>query len=176
MESVVLIMLTDMQPDIIDALTKALQTGFDRKIDVKFQLGSLRYAYDPSRDQYISPKILARLNRIKKPPGDRIIAVADVDMYSPGYDFIYGEADVNAGTATLATKRLQFESNGSVSLAEVTRTRIVREALHEVGHLFGLIHCSRSDCVMRTCTCQEEVDAANGGFCPACLVKLHRPS
>jgi predicted Zn-dependent protease len=42
-----------------------------------------------------------------------------VDLYSPEYDFVYGEADVNAGVAALSTYRLISENPNSQSVNQM---------------------------------------------------------
>lgn len=155
----------------MSALQISLHKTFNSDIETRERVTDLRYAYDPKRKQYISPRILARLRNVKKDRHDKILAVADIDMYSPGYDFVYGEADMGAGIATLSIYRLINGEDGIPATPTVLRERVIREAKHEVGHLFGLGHCNNPTCVMRTCTCVKEVDAANGSFCETCSGK-----
>jgi archaemetzincin len=166
------VLLSQIDSRIIERLSRSLEKTFCRPIEIKLEPGSLEYAYDAARKQYKSPLILSHLRRMKKGTGDKIMAVTDVDLYSPGYDFIYGEADVRAGAATLSINRLVTEDREITSDLMVISERIIREATHEIGHLFGLGHCRDQKCVMRTCTCLAEVDEAHGGLCPECYMKL----
>jgi archaemetzincin len=95
-----------------------------------------------------------------------------VDLYSPGYDFVYGEADVHCGVATLSTFRLISENPDGDADQDLFEERVIREATHEVGHLFGMDHCENQRCLMRTCTCVSEVDQAGNLFCNECEKKL----
>lgn len=172
MSKIILVLLSQIDFQIIEALSKSLEKTFYRPIEIKLEPGSLEYAYDTARKQYKSPLILSRLRRMKKSTGDKIMAVTDVDLYSPGYDFVYGEADVRAGVATLSINRLVTEGRDIPPDLSLIIERIIREATHEIGHLFGLGHCCDQKCVMRTCTCLSEVDEAQGGLCSECYKKL----
>ncbi len=112
------------------------------------------------------------MHRLKKGSRDKILAVVDVDLYSPKYDFVYGEADIKSGVATLSTYRLIPKDQGIHSDVHIFEERIIREATHEVGHLYRLGHCENPKCIMRTCTCLQEVDEAGNELCTACRDKL----
>jgi archaemetzincin len=172
LSKIILVLLSQIDFQIIEPLSQSLEKTFYRPIEIKLEPGSLEYAYDAARKQYKSPLILSRLRRMKKDSSDKIMAVTGVDLYSPGYDFVYGEADIRAGVATLSINRLVTEGRDiSPDLGLVTE-RIIREATHEIGHLFGLGHCRDQKCVMRTCTCLSEVDEAQGGLCSECYKQL----
>jgi archaemetzincin len=166
------VLLSQIDSRIIEPLSRSLEKTFYRPIEIKLEPGSLEYAYDAVRKQYKSPLLLSRLRRMKKSTADKIMAVTGVDLYSPGYDFVYGEADVRAGVATLSINRLVTEGRDIPPDLSLIIERIIREATHEIGHLFGLGHCCDQKCVMRTCTCLSEVDEAQGGLCSECYKKL----
>jgi archaemetzincin len=115
---------------------------------------------------------LSRLRRIKKGRGDIILAVVNVDLFNEGYDFVYGEAEVGSGAATLSISRLVNENINTTIDTNQAAERVIREAIHEAGHLYGLGHCPNPRCVMRTCTCLEEVDEATGRLCDYCKQQL----
>jgi len=51
-------------------------------------------------------------------------------------------------------------------------TRLVKEAIHELGHNFGLIHCNNQSCVMKSSTYVEEVDQKSVEMCSRCQETL----
>jgi len=157
---------------LISRLKTSLESTFDCAVEIRQKIGNLRYAYNRKRKQYISPTLLSHLNRVKRDNGDKILGVVNVDLYSPGYDFVYGEADVHCGVATLSTFRLISENPDGDADEDLFEERVIREATHEVGHLFGMDHCKNQQCLMRTCTCVSEVDEAGNLFCNECEKKL----
>ena len=173
MGKIILMLLSEIDGLLVEGLKRGLEKTFNRKVEVRYQQRNLKYAYDPHRRQYKSPSLLSYLRRFKKASGDKILGVADVDLYSPGYDFVYGEADMNSGVATLSISRLKEADRSLFDGVNVIADRSIREAVHEVGHLFGLGHCKNPKCAMRTCTCVEEVDEAGNVPCAKCRAQLN---
>ena len=44
--------------------------------------------------------------------GDRILGVVDVDIFAPGLNFIFGEADITGRKAIISLQRLRQEFYG----------------------------------------------------------------
>jgi len=172
MSNIILVLLSNIDDGLVAVLKQRLENTFNSSVRVVSAMEDLAYSYDVDRKQYRSPLLLERLERINRSREHKILGVVDVDLYSPGYDFIYGEANQSTGIATLSTYRLRSRKSNRQSALKVFRERVVREALHEVGHLFGLGHCTSPKCVMRTCICSAEVDKAGNEFCPQCHTRL----
>ena len=98
--------------------------------------------------------------------GVKIVAVVEGDGYVEGMNFVFGLATPEAGVATVYTRRL--ESGGKLE------ERLVKEVLHELGHLLGLGHCKDKKCVMSFSLNLAEVDVKGPGFCVECSLKLSR--
>jgi len=54
------------------------------------------------------------------------------------------------------------------------RERILKEAVHELGHTFGLSHCSSPSCVMFFSNSLPGTDRKKSDFCPECRRRLLR--
>lgn len=173
MEKIILIVLCQIDADLLIALKHRLELVFNKIVEVRYHTQKLDFAYDPKRKQYVSPRLISRLRRIKKHPGDMVLGITDVDLYSPGYDFVFGEAEMASGVATLSLFRLKGSKRSKYTSPEVFRERAVREAVHELGHLYQLIHCSEPKCVMHTCPCIADVDKAKE-LCDQCERLLDR--
>ncbi len=57
---------------------------------------------------------------------------------------------------------------------EVTTERLIKEAIHELGHTFGLIHCLQPQCVMNASTYVENIDQKPAELCPLCQKNIER--
>ncbi len=141
-------------------------------------------AYDPIRQQYHSTRILAHL---VEQPNDRlsssdpllqekILGVADVDLFIPILTFVFGEAQLGRRAAVVSVYRLRQQFYGLPEDDSLFLQRCEKEALHELGHTFGLVHCSDFDCVMHYSNSIEQVDLKSNRFCAACARLLPRPS
>ena len=66
---------------------------------------------------------------------------------------------------------LRAEEESAEAQARFTR-RITVEAVHELGHGMGLVHCVVPDCAMHRSLWPEGVDLKRPEYCPACLATL----
>ncbi|HET6437289.1 MAG TPA: peptidase M54, partial [Anaeromyxobacter sp.] len=48
-----------------------------------------------------------------------------------------------------------------------------KEAVHELGHCFGLRHCQSPGCVMGRSSSVHEVDEKGHGLCVDCRARVH---
>jgi archaemetzincin len=171
---IILVMLSEINEPLWQALRVGIETTFRRQVVDKCAIRSLAPAYDAQRDQYFSPHLLNRLRRMKKQPVDKILGVVDVDLYSPGYEFIFGEAETVSGIANLSVYRLQPDKDGDGDEPALAAERAVKEAVHELGHLYGLKHCRNRGCVMNFSVSLDRVDIKSKIFCDKCrrILKL----
>ncbi len=172
MGRIILVLMSSVDKYVLAALKEGLGGTFNRRVEVRVKNSSLDYAYDSSRMQYLSPRLLLRLGRMKKARGDKIVGLVDVDLYSPGFDFVFGEADVAAGIATVSLYRLRQEYYAQPPDSNVFEERAVKEAIHELGHLYGLGHCPNPKCVMHFSTSLSSVDRKAKMFCAKCIQRL----
>ena len=169
---IILIVMSSVDKHVLAALKQGLEGAFNRPVEVRVKIGSLDHAYDSSRMQYLSPRLLSRLDRMKKGRGDKIVGLVDVDLYSPGFDFVFGEADIAAGVATVSLYRLRQEYYDQPLDANVFEERAIKEAIHELGHLYGLGHCSNPKCVMHFSTSLGSVNRKTKMLCAKCMQRL----
>jgi archaemetzincin len=126
------------------------------------------FAYSPVRGQYHSTEILKRL--LQDPPAEswRILGVTDADLYIPILTFIFGEAQLGNTGALVSTHRLRPEFYGMPMDHGLLQERLLKEAIHELGHTFGLRHCPDYLCVMSASHSVERIDLKQADFCEVC--------
>ena len=164
--------VSSIDEHVLATLKQGLEQAFNRSVELRVRIGSLDHAYDSSRGQYLSPRILLRLRRMKKDRDDKILALVDVDLYSPDFDFVFGEADIVAGVGVVSLSRLRPEYYAKPPDSNALEERALKEAIHELGHLFRLGHCPNSKCVMRFSTSLGEVNRKTKMFCDTCKSRL----
>ncbi len=132
----------------------------------------LRPAHSPERNQYHATLVLASLLRKLPDPHGKILGITSVDLYVPVLTFVFGQAQLDGPGALLSTFRLRNEYYGLPPDENTLLDRTIKEAVHELGHTFGLVHCHEAGCVMSSSTYVEEVDLKGDWYCPSCMDRL----
>jgi archaemetzincin len=125
-------------------------------------------AYSPSRQQYHSTVLLDTLARHRRAEWARLLGIADVDLYTPDLNFVFGEADARRGVAVFSVARLHTTDRNCFV------HRAATEAIHELGHTYGLQHCQDARCVMWFSNTLSESDRKGTRFCRAHASELRR--
>ncbi len=128
----------------------------------------LEKTFSTARGQYNSSQILQQI--IANPPVDavKVLGVANVDLFIPILTFVFGEAQLRGIGSVITLHRLNNVFYGLAEDKELLRERLVKEAIHELGHNFGLIHCNDQSCVMSSSTYVEGVDQKSREMCAGC--------
>lgn len=132
-------------------------------------------AYDDKRGQYNSSFLLDLVREyFKKTDADKILGITDVDIYAPGLNFVFGEAELQGKTAVISLHRLEPEFYGNSANTSLFLERAIKEAVHEIGHTFGLTHCSNRSCVMSFSNTIGDVDRKKWKLCQKCSKQLSK--
>ena len=122
---------------------------------------------DEERRQYNAADIISNFEKNSRKQGKTIL-ITSVDLYIPIFTFIFGLAKLNGITGIVSSCRLKKEFYGLPPDDELLIKRLVKEVIHEFGHLFNLRHCSNYKCVMASSNTADELDIKNQDFCLTC--------
>ena len=150
-----------IEPDILNMLKGRL--GFlPTKVSLLEEAQIPEKSYNAQRDQYES---LHFLNLVRTQPGDRVLGVTEVDLFAEPLNFVFGQAAISGKAAVISLARLKGEK-------KLYHSRTVKEAVHELGHTFGLKHCDNEKCVMKFSNCLAETDMKGEKYCDKCEDEL----
>lgn len=162
---ILIIPVGEIESEVLSHLCSALSAIFNRAIQPGARLPHPEYALNVKRRQYAAGEILARL------PGSAL-GVTDLDLYVPQLNFVFGLADPVNQRAVIALRRLRQEFYGLPEDRELFLGRVVKEAVHELGHTCGLSHCPNRRCVMAFSNSLADTDYKGQAFCQRCSSKL----
>jgi len=153
------------------ALLEPLAEGLARRLRVACSIQpkalEAEFAFNPVRRQYHSTEILKKI--LEKPAREwKVLGVTGMDLYIPVLTFVFGEAQLADGGAVVSTHRLRQEFYGMPPDPALLEERLLKEALHELGHTYGLRHCPDYTCVMSSSNGVERIDLKQAEFCPHC--------
>ncbi|MEZ5071048.1 MAG: archaemetzincin family Zn-dependent metalloprotease [Bacteroidales bacterium] len=130
--------------------------------------------YNPARRQYDANALLHMMTQKAPEQALKVLGMVRVDLYIPILTYIFGQARLNGRVGVASLYRLRNEHYGLEPDNALLTERFSRVVIHELGHTFGLIHCTHPVCVMRSSTYVEDLDLKEKHFCPRCRAELLR--
>jgi archaemetzincin len=131
-----------------------------------------QFAFHPERQQYHSSEILQALHNYAAGGAWRVLGVTSVDLYIPILTFVFGEAQLGGPCALVSSHRLRQEFYGLPFDGDLLHDRLIKEAVHEVGHTLDLTHCDDYSCAMAPSHAVEWIDLKDGVLCPTCQGRI----
>jgi archaemetzincin len=178
-----LLKIGKIDPDILLVLKKRLSPVF-KKSGIGVGILRDKYILDKSdfnleREQYEASNILDGINMsFSDRPYFRILGVMDKDIYTKNYNFIFGISRLFSKSALISITRLResFYEDSGLTYRKIKKNynfdvNVLKEAIHELGHTFGLGHCLNY-CIMQFSSCLRDTDNKPTKFCTSCIQKL----
>jgi archaemetzincin len=173
---VVLVALGEFPVTQLDAVEAHLRTHAAVNVRRLDPIPLPREAYTAKRKRYRADTLLDFLvEQIPDaPPTTRILGLTQVDISTtkPPHDDwgIFGLGQMPGQSAVVSTFRLRKKARDAAQIEH----RLKNTALHEVGHTFGLDHCTEALCPMQDAEGSiANTDAANDAFGPLCTAALN---
>jgi archaemetzincin len=161
-----------MEQATLEHVRDHLAMAFDRPVSAWNSPLRPGGTLDAARGQHASARLLAWLLEAGPPQG-RVLGVTDRDLFIPVLTYVFGEAQLDGRAAVVSSARLH-EGEREVG-PRLLVERLTKEAIHEVGHAFGLRHCDSPRCVMGRSPGLAGIDAKSHQLCPTCRRRLLQP-
>lgn len=158
--------------NVDDGMLKDLRPALEETFRVPCKVLPVRldpeFAFHEERQQYHSSETLLRMQSFLTADSWRMLGVSAVDLYIPILTFVFGEAQIGGPCAVVSAYRLRQEFYGLPPDHELFRQRVIKEAVHELGHTLNLTHCEDYLCVMASSHAVEWIDLKESALCAAC--------
>ena len=162
-------------PEVLAAVEEGLTKTYpDTAASViKESLPLPPHAFDKKRSQYNSTVILneVRAYAAKRKDFHRVLGVVDVDIFTSGLNYVFGEAYTSGNAGLISVWRLKPEFYKDKPDMALYFLRAQKEAIHEVGHTLGVRHCHRSSCVMHFSNSIFDTDKKQNLLCDECYLQ-----
>jgi len=168
---ITLVPIGEVEKSALETLRQPLTEAFGQRTWVGDGIELTKGSWNQRRGQHLASTLLAEL---PSPPslGDRVLGVVDGDIFAPGLNFVFGEADIAGRRALISLPRLRQDFYGLLKNENLFQERALKEAVHELGHTYRLKHCPNSTCVMHFSNSLPDTDLKGWNFCPACSEKV----
>jgi len=166
---ITIIPLGNVQDPILKKIIEELKLTFRMIGDAKNVENMPVSALNKFRNQYRSDLLL---DHLEKNHEGRILGITKEDMYTEGLNYIFGQAKLKGRVAVISICRLDpgfFHQPKDDALFE---SRVVKETIHEIGHVLGLSHCVKRGCVMNFSNTVGEVDKKTKYLCDMCKLQM----
>jgi archaemetzincin len=177
MMKIAILRIGTVDRDVIDEIKSGLCKVFPKTdcVILRNVMSVPQDTYNAKRHQYFSSNVLAKMhNYVERSDVDRVLGVIEMDLYVPGLNFVFGEAQCPGTMAIISLCRLKPEFYGQPADRKLFIERSMKEAIHEVGHTLGLRHCHNPACIMFFSNDIQMTDTKKLKFCEKCWPKMLR--
>ena len=171
-ESIVIISFGQLRQEMLGIISADVMLKLPIPVKTRTEYLDLNEFFDPGRRQYNGTSLLKMIDDKFASAPSKTIGLFTVDLFIPILTFIFGQAFLNGRSGIASNFRLSNERYGVKRDDTILQERFCKEIIHELGHMFGLIHCRDPYCVMRSSTYVEDIDQKGGEFCSSCRSSL----
>jgi archaemetzincin len=169
---ILVVTLGAVDRDVLEYVGESIEETFGLRVSYGEQMAVPDDSFSPKRNQYLSTAILRKLGAARPGRRGKVLGMTDVDLFVPELNFVFGEADMMGSVAVISLRRLREEFYGYQPSRELLEVRAAKEAVHELGHTFGMGHCPDPRCIMYFSNSLIDTERKGPGFCAVCRGEL----
>lgn len=158
------------EADLLQGIRQSVEKQFEVPARLYVPVERPDHAFDARRGQHSSSRILEWLSARRTEDAGRVLGLTDADLYIPILTFVFGEAQLGGRVAVVSAARLSVPQGLPGGAARLS-VRLRTEAIHELGHTFGLLHCRNPRCAMARSASLRDVDAKGPALCRECRAR-----
>lgn len=151
-----------------ERLGKDLEDIFGFSIKKVGPINMPDFALDKEKNQYDAEKVLQDIGSLGFSNLEKILGITDKDLYAKDFNFIFGEAESPGRCCIVSAFRLDPRNMGEKFNPDMFYERVLKEAIHELCHAFGLSHCPDKSCPMHFSNNLTDTDFKDARLCKKC--------
>ena len=156
-------------PELVPKVIAAHIIGYlDLAAEILTPLELPAAAIDEIQRRYNAATILSWFESNPCGHYDKVISVFNVDLFIPTFAYVFGEARQGGKNALVSLFRLAKKNENRNPPSENLCERAAKVALHELGHLYNLLHCQEKHCLMHYSGGLADLDDIPLYFCRYC--------
>jgi archaemetzincin len=172
LQNITLVSVGYIEEIFLKSVAEAAGREFCLPVNIREGYFDITEFFDPTRRQYNGNKLLKEIDTLFASDNTKTVGLFSVDLFIPILTYIFGQAYLNGRSGIASYYRLNNERYGMNSDNIIVLERLKKEVIHELGHLFGLVHCHAPTCVMRSSTYVEDIDQKDISICSNCRTLL----
>jgi len=163
----------------LDTIDRKLIDYLLAKLAELFKIRTFQFGWDAISEidrfefrfklKYRSTELINFFSKNLPEDSGKILFLTSEDLYSPVFSRYFGEAELNGRVGIISAFHLKENLSDLPNDTVIFYSRVEKEALHETGHLFGLIHCSDPNCVMKLSGKISDIDTKSPVLCSNCM-------
>jgi archaemetzincin len=170
--------LTPTQQHIVVQTAEYLHHYFNLRVELREPLPlsvipAAAFRYHQGARQMHSGTVLEEVLAARLPSdAAAYIAFTAIDLFpASDWNFVFGEGSLKGRVGVWSLARFGDPSR-SLDSYQLVLLRTLKTATHELGHMFGIAHCTAHPCNMNGANSLEEGDRWPLQLCPECLAKV----
>lgn len=168
MSEISIVPINAIDSSMLTRLALCLEERFLARAYVRGALVVPKTALNSVRKQLFFGSVAAKLTALAEDRDTIVLGVTEYDLYKTSHQYIFGSSSESHRCAAVSLYRLRSEYYGDDPDENVLFQRLLKESVHEIGHVLGLKHCYNARCPMYASNSIFDTDNKFSNFCESC--------